>query len=340
MRPWKLLASVAMTVGLIAAIGGTSSAVDTGPTHYATVQDVGGANDQPGQKDLTLQGGDNSSSAWFDTFIQWDESTVSGGNTLDGCSLIDTDGDGNANAAVCATLNRSGTVTALKTWTIYRCTDTRADRCSGGSAVTAGTTPVSSGSGADATTIGCERASSLVTNPFNGGVNDTRAYCTIDRAVLNLTSTDTFNLINSCSYPSAVPNSDPSDCVLRLRTSAGYSTSAVNNLIVLPNATLNLTANSANDPLYSATNGGTVTFRLYKNCGTSQTLVYESAAINAAASVSTSNSTYFYGTGALVNPSPNNSYNGAGTYAWTADYSGNGAYNPLQVACFSSFTAS
>ena len=33
----------------------------------------------------------------------WDELTVSGANTLDACSLYDTDGDGFVNSALCVT---------------------------------------------------------------------------------------------------------------------------------------------------------------------------------------------------------------------------------------------
>src|SRR5215213_10373997 len=66
--------------------------------------DTAGANDEPGQKDLTRLCVDNSG---LPTTLQvtwnWDELSVSGNNTLDACSLFDTDGDGNVNFSVCAT---------------------------------------------------------------------------------------------------------------------------------------------------------------------------------------------------------------------------------------------
>jgi len=67
--------------------------------------DVQGANDQPGQKDLTkfcVAAGNGSP---YELYTKWnfDEQNISGGNTNDACSLYDTDGDGNANLVVCVT---------------------------------------------------------------------------------------------------------------------------------------------------------------------------------------------------------------------------------------------
>ena len=47
----------------------------------------------------------------------------------------------------------------------------------------------------------------------SGYPNDTRVTCTIQLADFGVTITD-LELINTCSYPSSQPNSDPSDCVL------------------------------------------------------------------------------------------------------------------------------
>ncbi len=59
-----------------------------------TFTDEDGANDEPGQKDLTLLTVDN---AGLPTSLavtwNWDVTTISGSNTVDGCSLFDSDGD-------------------------------------------------------------------------------------------------------------------------------------------------------------------------------------------------------------------------------------------------------
>ena len=60
--------------------------------------DTAGANDEPGQKDLTRLCVDNAGLPTSLTVLwNWDEVTVSGNNTLDACALFDTDGDGNVN---------------------------------------------------------------------------------------------------------------------------------------------------------------------------------------------------------------------------------------------------
>ena len=72
------------------------------------VIDEKGANDLPGQKDLTQFFGFTAPEAnsvkigW-----SWDEISWSGNNTGDACALFDTDADGMANYAVCVTVTGS-----------------------------------------------------------------------------------------------------------------------------------------------------------------------------------------------------------------------------------------
>src|SRR5437867_8971114 len=72
---------------------------------YQCANDAQGANDVPGQKDLTRMCVAPGSGPYeLYTRWNWDITSISGaGNTADACSLYDTDGDGLANLAVCVT---------------------------------------------------------------------------------------------------------------------------------------------------------------------------------------------------------------------------------------------
>lgn len=173
------------------------------------VQDENGANDEPGQKDLTQFFGFTAPVAnsvkigW-----SWDEINWSGNNTGDACALFDTDGDGKANYAVCVTVTGSP-ATQLDTADnpsprLYSCNDTRVDRCAGPTLISSGSTSA----------VDCEVAQTD-TDPFTAGdeyPTDTSALCTIPLS--NFTGGGTPRLINVCSFPSQEPNSDPSDCVI------------------------------------------------------------------------------------------------------------------------------
>ena len=127
---------------------------------------------------------------------------------MDACTLFDTDADSKANNAVCVITN--GSPATLTDVVVYECGDTRVDRC------TSPTNPIS----APLTEASCTITNPSATDPFAGPPNkakgagypnDTRGKCTITLSEINATSAV---LINTCSYPSSQPNSDPSDCVL------------------------------------------------------------------------------------------------------------------------------
>ncbi len=165
------------------------------------VSDTAGANDEPGQKDLTRLCIDEAN---LPTSVQaiwnWDELGTNGANTLDGCALFDSNGDGNINYAACVTTNNNpATFTSL---TLYSCGDAKPDRC---------TTPATALTGPYASSC---TVNQQATQPFATGTgtpNDTVATCTIVLADFGAANIE---LVDVCSYPSQQPNSDPSDCVI------------------------------------------------------------------------------------------------------------------------------
>ncbi len=179
------------------------------PPAYAAelcYKDAQGANDEPNQKDLTRACYEKTGLPDYITVKwQWDELATSGNNSMDGCALFDTDGDGLVNYAACVTTKNEGTNkdehAVFDALTMYSCGDNTVDRCSQPLQVipnglnTCTVTQQSS----DPFPIGSE-------NPI-----DTVASCTI---YLSTIGSGAAQLIDACSYPSQQPNSDPSDCVL------------------------------------------------------------------------------------------------------------------------------
>ncbi len=166
------------------------------------VNDTAGANDEPGQKDLTKLCIDEANLPTSEHVTwNWDETGTSGANTLDGCALFDTDGDGNINYSVCVTT--TGNPAVIQSTTLYSCGDDKVDRC------TSPTTPLIITNG---TTCSVSQQN---TDPFPTGASnpkDTEASCTLFLA--DVGGGNVAKLIDVCSYPSQQPNSDPSDCVI------------------------------------------------------------------------------------------------------------------------------
>ena len=177
--------------------------------------DVDGANDEPNQKDLTgfCKGTatDLSCAASFDFGINWnwDDTGLSGTNTGDACALFDTDDDTNANFALCVTIggNPAAQLTAVSP-RLYSCGDTRPDRCT---SPIVQITPVNS-----TCTVDFDTSPPLSPSASCKGANcatqDTRATCCID--LTDFGDPTQAILLDTCSYPSQQPNSDPSDCIV------------------------------------------------------------------------------------------------------------------------------
>jgi hypothetical protein len=102
-----LLVMLCSTFGVLAGLALTSPS----EAAFQCTEDLQGVDDQPGQKDLTRMcrglATDIASCSGVDAFAirwNWDDTGFSGNNTGDACALFDTDGDGNANFALCVTV--------------------------------------------------------------------------------------------------------------------------------------------------------------------------------------------------------------------------------------------
>ena len=194
-------------VAIVAALIGPLAPAAQATHNLVSLEDVDGANDQPGQKDLTLLEVDDTHGEFTYVNWNWDELTgFSGNNTGDACSLWDTDNDGLVNFAMCVTIQDDANGVPVQTSVrIYSCDESPASvanrRCTS-SLLLPG--PYDSTSAI---------TSPSATDPFPAGddfPDDTRAETLFDFD--DITGTPT--LLNVCSYPSQQPNSDPSDCIV------------------------------------------------------------------------------------------------------------------------------
>jgi hypothetical protein len=103
---------------LLIAVGTTWAFATPTQAALVCVNDTAGPNDEPGQKDLTRLCVDEANTPTsIEVTWNWDEISVSGANTLDACSLYDTDGDGYVNYSLCVTTTDGSTDTT----TLYSC---------------------------------------------------------------------------------------------------------------------------------------------------------------------------------------------------------------------------
>ncbi len=169
------------------------------------VNDTAGANDEPGQKDLTRLCVDETGLPnTMQVVWNWDDLGTTGNNTMDACGLFDdSDADVNADYSIC--IITGGTPATIQDVVIYSCGNGANDKCTQQRDVIAG--PY------DTTCTVTQQA----TDPFPAGASsptDTVATCTFHLADLNVQNLTDLELTDVCSYPSSVPGSDPSDCVI------------------------------------------------------------------------------------------------------------------------------
>jgi hypothetical protein len=206
MKSW-----VAALLAAVILIGSPSDSAAALPTPTNCQDDVNGANDDPGQRDVTRKCIDVGDGSPYEYVVSanWDETTLTGNNTADVCVLFDSDLDGFAGYAVCVTLESGvGNLAVFQSLRLFSCNDDRPDRCTNSVLVPG---PY---------VTNCE-VSQQPTDPFgpaspNGpGAEypyDTVIVCGIDLGDFGAEHEAAY-LVDACSYPSTVPNSAPGDCV-------------------------------------------------------------------------------------------------------------------------------
>src|SRR5213594_3729363 len=186
---------------------------------FFILNDAQGANDYPGQKDMTRMGRWDHD-GYLDVFWSWDEIQPKG-STFDACALFDSTGSGNVTHAVCAELKNFGDNhdnpsprlnTAAGFPKFYSCDGTQPLNCGGALLLT---TPASLQMG-DLMTLDPTKDLITDTDPFGSNVplgpGDAYPYDTTVR--MKILKTDLpARLINVCSYESASLPSAVGDCV-------------------------------------------------------------------------------------------------------------------------------
>jgi hypothetical protein len=294
-----LMASTALAVTLADAPTFTNTQIDTD----------GGIDDEPGQKDLNSHASATDSDGFWVQF-NWDVTGVSGKNTADGCALFDTGGAAFVDAAICVT--GEGKALTLQSVVLYTCSDGRIDRCTNPTVVNLGSTQ-------------CFITNDVAADPFHPGQKDAQATCLIDLDAIDASSTPVH--VNTCSYPSREPNSDPSDCVI-IPVPAGTSVGTLSGGSTSWSATLSDTAT-----MNPTTATGSVVFKLWTNatCADADPTdaindpIWVTNSVNLVSGVA---STSGAGT---ASGSP--TVTAAGTYYWTVDYTPTGLFNSSSSAC-------
>ena len=168
------------------------------------ILDLGGCNDNPGQKDVIVSGLAVNNPIVYYLFV-FDETGLSGGNTGDGCWLFDTNSDGNADKAFCFTLRNNPFTLLAADVKFYDCNNTDPDRCTGATEIMV-------------TSLNCAlHGMAPEIAGFECGDGDTAAVeCSMDITEELGWMTGNLVLLAACSYPSQIPNSAPSDCVVEL----------------------------------------------------------------------------------------------------------------------------
>src|SRR5262249_8371470 len=206
---------------LAIALAGWLALVAT-PVHaQQCTNDLQGADDEPGQKDLDQFcivgscGGSKTAITW-----NFDDTVWSGSNTGDGCALFDDNGDGNADRAVCVTIEGAATMQANNP-KCYTCGNTRPDRCTN-SVLGTCTTTCSVVLAADPFALNpahlgndCKDDSSCPNGSACCRSKDAQVDCCLAPADAGPGGV----MIDGCSYPSQQPNSDPSDCTINRQCS-------------------------------------------------------------------------------------------------------------------------
>ena len=167
-----------------------------------TVADEDGPNDEPGQKDLTQLTIDYDSAPGVTLVTwNWDETGTSGANTLDACSLFDINDNLFVDFALCAITVDDPAQSSPGSPRAYTCGDDRVDRCTNQVLVSDFDSTCTIGVGVEPVRWATIRRDGILHHPPVGPPKRTADPV----------------LVNVCTYPSQIPHSDPSDCVLIIR---------------------------------------------------------------------------------------------------------------------------
>ncbi len=185
-----------------------------------TIVDDGGADDYPGQKDLNFLTVDYGlpGATVIDVDWGWDDTATSGANTRDGCALFDTDGDGKANYSYCVIVEADNSYSTV----LYSCGDDDSDKCTNPrQAIPAPGSSTSVDVVEDIDPFGVPSSPDYDVDHVTGNTCGTAPDCYTDDTVAMATidlddigDPSRVTLINVCSYPSQVPGSAPSECVI------------------------------------------------------------------------------------------------------------------------------
>jgi hypothetical protein len=132
--------------------------------------------------------------------FDFDVTGLSGANTADGCWLVDVNQNGNVDRALCFSLQ--GNPLVLQTTQMFTCNDSAAATCGGADEVSS--------------SAACDKSANVTTdrllNTCSEDSADTGVECSVPLINLGWVS-GRISLLRACTYNSAQPNSNSSDCM-------------------------------------------------------------------------------------------------------------------------------
>jgi len=211
-------------------------------TVFIPTIDVDGANDKPGQMDLTKFSFGLIGTKKYEATFSWDEVGIT--NPVDACVLINTDSDTGVNYAVCVHYDDGG----LYSTRLYSCSDkdNKPVNC-WDSSLLSSINPVFTTNTlcSVATTNDDPFPTTALKGPGDDYPYDRTASCIIE---FQSTFTDSIEISNVCSYPSGPPNSNAGDCLayeaggfLQIIKAASPSDSTVFNFSVSNGSSASIT---------------------------------------------------------------------------------------------------
>ena len=238
---WLILCLVVVGLSAIGAGMAAGHGVTTLPTGYvgSTLEDLHGANDVPGQVDVTIMGRDNALAPKLRIFWSWDSISAwtGSGQTGDACALFDdADGDAFIDYVVCARVQNVNAdpedprilpADTNKPVYLFDCSNKKNDRCTNPVPRTYNSGQVLAGPLGSPNAAGTGNLLSHLDpfdiNDLNGPGESFPHDTTIDIEIAAALVPNGVGLANVCSYPSAGNggNNNPFDCIVTPGTQYG-----------------------------------------------------------------------------------------------------------------------